>query len=95
MEEPKEAIKLNRGLKGVYFDKTEGSFIDGEAGKLLYRGYNIHDLAENSTFEETVYLLLYGELPTRKQLADLDQQLKTSREIPGPVYDVLRSVQEA
>ena len=48
---PPEIIK---GLKDVYFDTTKSSFIDGEVGKLLYRGYNIHDLAEKSTFEEGV-----------------------------------------
>ncbi|MFQ5873161.1 MAG: citrate/2-methylcitrate synthase [Dehalococcoidia bacterium] len=95
MAEPKDGIKLNRGLKGVYFEKTEASFIDGEVGKLLYRGYDIHDLAENSTFEETVYLLLYGDLPTRKQLSELEHQLKTSRKIPDSAYEVIRSVQEA
>jgi len=95
MVDAKEKIKLNRGLKGVYFDRSEASFIDGEVGKLLYRGYNIHDLAEKSTFEETVYLLLYGELPTRSQLDKLDQELKSSREIPGAVYDVIRAVQKA
>ncbi|MEE9198306.1 MAG: citrate/2-methylcitrate synthase [Dehalococcoidia bacterium] len=91
----KEEIKLNRGLKGVYFDKSEASFIDGSAGKLLYRGYSIHDLAEKSTFEETTYLLLFGELPTRQQLAELDNQLKSSRQIPDGIYDIIRSVQKA
>ena len=95
MVDSKAEIKLNRGLKGVYFDRSAASFIDGEIGKLLYRGYNIHDLAEHSNFEETVYLLLYGGLPTRSQLDELDQQLKSSREIPGPVYDVIRAVQDA
>lgn len=61
---PPEIIK---GLKDVYFDTTESSFIDGIEGKLLYRGYNIHDLAEKSTFEEVVYLLLYGKLPNQKE----------------------------
>ena len=63
---PPEIIK---GLKDVYFDTTESSFIDGTVGKLLYRGYNIHDLAEKSTFEEVVYLLLYGGLPTKVELS--------------------------
>ena len=57
-------VELKRGLKDVYLDRTQASFIDGGEGKLLYRGYNIHDLAEKSTFEEVVYLLLYGSLPT-------------------------------
>ena len=67
-----QSQQIYRGLKGVYADTTKASFIDGQAGKLLYRGYNIHDLAEKSTFEEIVYLLLYGDLPNRIQLEDLD-----------------------
>ena len=50
-------IVLKKGLKDVYFDTTETSYIDGSVGKLLYRGYNIHDLAEQSTFEETIFKL--------------------------------------
>ena len=59
-------IVLKKGLKDVYFDTTETSYIDGSIGKLLYRGYSIHDLAEQSTFEETMYLLLHGTLQTKK-----------------------------
>ncbi|MBI2165998.1 MAG: citrate (Si)-synthase [Chloroflexi bacterium] len=83
-------VELRRGLKDVYLDRTQASFIDGAIGKLLYRGYSIHDLAEKSTFEETVYLLLYGKLPTRSELAVLDKQLKQSRDIPQEVIDILR-----
>ena len=50
------APEIMKGLKDVYLDTTESSFIDGEEGKLLYRGYNIHDLAEQSTFEEVIYI---------------------------------------
>ncbi|MBI4336739.1 MAG: citrate (Si)-synthase [Chloroflexi bacterium] len=88
-------VQLQRGLKGVYIDTSEASFIDGEIGKLLYRGYNIHDLAENCTFEEVVYLLLYGKLPTRKQLAELDKTLKENRSLPKGALDVIRVVQQA
>jgi citrate synthase len=83
---------IRRGLKDVYFDTTEASFIDGDVGKLLYRGYNIHDLAEKSTFEEIVYLLLYGQLPTRDQLATLDSELRSYRHIPDQLIEVLRLV---
>ena len=72
-----EAVEIHRGLKGVYFDTSKASFIDGSVGKLLHRGYNIHDLAEQSTFEEVTYLLLYGHLPTERQLEDLDSSLRT------------------
>ena len=88
-------IKLHRGLQGVYFDRTETTFIDGRKGVLEYRGYSIHDLAEKSTFEETAYLLLYGSLPTRAELADFDSQLKASRVIPGQVIDSIRIVKDS
>ena len=55
--------QIMRGLKGVFFDTTEDCFIDEEKGSLLYRGYNIYDLAEKSTFEEGIYLLLCGARP--------------------------------
>ena len=60
-------VQIHRGLRDVLIDRTRSSFIDGDVGKLLYRGYNIDDLATQSTFEETIYLLLYGELPTQSQ----------------------------
>lgn len=78
-----------KGLKDVYLDTTEASFIDGQVGKLLYRGYDIHDLAEKSTFEEVIYLLLYGALPTAQQLADFDAELRANRRIPDEVVQVL------
>ncbi len=90
-----EKVELRKGLKGVYLDRTETSFIDGKEGKLLYRGYNIHDLAEHSTFEETCYLLLYGTLPTSSQLDQLDSQLKASREISDEVIEVIRLTKSA
>ena len=95
MAEAKEDIQLHRGLKGIYFERSAASFIDGDVGKLLYRGYNIHDLAENSTFEETTYLLLHGSLPTRSQLSEIDETLKSSRQIPDAVYQVIDLVKDA
>ena len=65
MTETGEPIKIYRGLKGVYFDRSPCTFIDGKAGELRYRGYSIHDLAEHSSFEETTWLLLNGDLPSR------------------------------
>ena len=88
-------IELKRGLRGVYIDTTEASFVDGEVGKLLYRGYNIHDLAEKSTFEEVVYLLLYADLPTSKQLEEFDATLRANRGIPGEVIQVLSLVKNS
>tara|TARA_A100001037_G_scaffold149077_1_gene134700 strand:- start:10864 stop:11991 length:1128 start_codon:yes stop_codon:yes gene_type:complete len=87
--------EIMKGLKDVYFDNTEASFIDGDVGKLLYRGYSIHDLAEKSTFEEVVYLLLYGNLPTKSELADFDSELRANRRIPDQVIEVLNLVQNS
>jgi citrate synthase len=86
---------LARGLKDVVLDTTESSFIDGEIGVLLYRGYTIHDLAENSNFVEVSYLLLYGALPTKQQLADFDKRLIQHRTLPPEVIEVIRLVKAA
>jgi citrate synthase len=95
MTESTEAIKISRGLKGVYFDRSPCTFIDGRAGELRYRGYSIHDLAEKSTFEETAWLLLRGDLPTQRQLEEFDLELKQARTLPEPIYDVIRTVKSA
>ena len=86
---------LSKGLRNVVLDKTESSFIDGEAGILLYRGYNIHDLAEHSTFEEVCYLLLQGTLPARRELEAFSGRLKRQRALPPEVLEVIRLVKTA
>ena len=86
---------LAKGLRNVVLDTTESSFIDGEQGILLYRGYSIHDLAEKSSFEEVSYLLLYGSLPTREELTAFDNRLRHQRALPGGVIDVIRIVADA
>lgn len=90
-----EEVELKRGLRDVYIDKTQSSLVDGNIGKLLYRGYSIHDLAENSTFEETVYLLLHGKLPTQSQLDEFDAQLRSNRVIPSQVTQLIEIIKEA
>ncbi len=90
MSDDTEKTEVHRGLKGVYFDRSRVCFIDGRAGELSYRGYSIHDLAEHSTFEETCYLLLHGELPTRSQLETLDAELKAARTLPSAAYEMIR-----
>jgi citrate synthase len=81
-----------RGLEGVIALESELSFIDGQKGELIYRGYDINDLAEEACFEEVVYLLANGDLPTQAQLDDLRQQLRSERALPAPVMDYLRNV---
>jgi citrate synthase len=83
-------VQLHRGLREVYIDRTTSSFIDGDVGKLLYRGYDIHDLAEKSSFEETAFLVMNGHLPTQSELDAFDAELKASRELPGEVLDIIR-----
>jgi len=87
--------KIHRGLKGVYFDRSPATYIDGQAGELRYYGYSIHDLAENATFEETAYLLLHGELPTVSELSEFDVALKAARSLPDAVLDIIDRVKTA
>ncbi|WP_146346460.1 citrate/2-methylcitrate synthase [Phaeobacter marinintestinus] len=89
-----ENVKINRGLKGIYFERCGVSDIDGSKGELSYRGYSIHDLATKSTFEEVSYLLIYGELPTPAELADFDAKLKAARVLPAPVLDIIASCKD-
>ena len=79
----------NIGLRGVKVADTKISFIDGEKGILIYRGYRIEELAERSSFMETAYLLLNGDLPETGQLADFDKQVRAAREVPDHVYACL------
>jgi len=95
MTETGEAIKIHRGLRGVYFDRSPCTFIDGKAGELRYRGYSIHDLAEHSSFEETAWLLLNGDLPSRQQLAAFDAELKSARKLPAAAVDIIRTIKSA
>ncbi len=72
----------NIGLRGIEIADTKISNIDGEKGKLIYRGFDILDLAKNSTFEETAYLLLYDSLPNKQQLEEFNAKLIDARYVP-------------
>src|ERR1017187_2796891 len=86
------AVLPVKGLEGVIATKSSICWIDGEAGVLTYRGIDIHDLAEHSTFEETTYLLWFGVLPTASQLAEFSKELAAARTLNWRIYDFLRSV---
>lgn len=86
-----DAVKINRGLKGVYFDRSGVSDIDGRAGTLHYRGYSIDDLATRSSFEEVAFLLMHGRLPTKAELTAHDRALRAARALPGAVHDIIRA----
>lgn len=90
-----EETKINRGLRGIYFERSGVSSIDGKAGELRYRGYSIHDLAVHSTFEETACLLLDGDLPTKESLERFQRDLVEARRLPGPVIDIIRTIRHA
>ena len=79
-----------KGLEGVVAANSKVCYIDGEKGVLAYRGYDIHDLAENSTFEEVTYLLWFGKLPTRAELADFSLQLVRERKIDAQIVSLIR-----
>ena len=91
----KEKIEIHRGLKGIYFERSATSDIDGTTGTLSYRGYSIHDLAEHSTFEETTYLLLFGELPTLPQLANFTSALIAARTLPTEIISLITMLKSA
>ncbi len=90
-----DKIEIHRGLRGVYFERSATTFIDGKAGELRYRGYSIHDLAQKSTFEETAYLLLFGELPNAAELARFDAELKAQRKLPEQILTLIDSLKRA
>lgn len=79
----------NIGLRGITIADTKISFVDGEHGALYYRGYAIGDLVENSTYEETAYLLTRGKLPTREQLEHFSGELAEARAIPDGIIHTL------
>src|SRR5215813_9296945 len=81
-----------RGLEGVVATTSKICYIDGDAGVLAYRGIDIHELADNSTFEETCYLLWFGRLPRAAELADLKQKLAAERKIDPAVYNMMRGL---
>src|ERR1700731_4038893 len=77
------------GLAGVVAGETEICWVDPNAG-LIYRGYDIHEMAQKANFEEVAYLLLNGELPTAAQLAEFSKALAAERQLPEPVLKMLR-----
>lgn len=81
-----------KGLAGITAADSALSFIDGDEGRLLYRGYDIHALAGQGSFAEALYLLWYGELPTRTALIVFEGLLAQERRLPSQVEAVLRAI---
>ena len=80
------------GLEGVIAGTSSICFIDGVKGRLIYRGYDVVDLAEQSTFEEVAYLLWHASLPTRGELGTLRADLQAAGALPAGVLDVLKKI---
>ena len=89
MEECKPV--LNTGLRGVVIADTRICEVDGANGRLIYRGYMVQDLAENASFEEVAFLLLYEKLPDKAELAEFKRRLLAERHLPPAVIEVLRN----
>src|SRR4028118_1665883 len=81
----------NIGLRNIEVADTKICSIDGENGKLIYRGYDILDLANHSTYEETAYLLLFGELPNTGELSEFNKKLTESRKIPHSIIKNMKN----
>lgn len=86
----REPVVIYKGLDNVYVKESRICFIDGDSSKLFYRGYSIEDLASQSTFEETAYLLIHGSLPTRTQLDEFTENLNNHRQLEPKVAELMR-----
>ncbi len=87
--------ELKKGLEGVLVAESSLSYIGGDAGELVYRGYTIDDLARNASFEEVLYLLWHGELPTTSELAEFESAMAEERHLADGVHRLVRELAEA
>jgi len=81
---------IQRGLDGVFIDSSEICFIDGMKGELIYRGYDVRELADKASFEEVVYLLWNGDLPKEDELKAFQEALRPHFSVPQEALDLLR-----
>ncbi|MFB6136352.1 MAG: citrate synthase [Halobacteriaceae archaeon] len=87
--------EIHRGLEGVVVAESSMSYIDGDAGRLVYRGYDIEDLARQASFEEVLYLLWHGELPSGAELESFADSMAVEREVPDAILDLLADLVES
>jgi citrate synthase len=91
-----EGVRIkNTGLRGVTLADTKISFVDGEKGRLIYRGYDINELTEKSTFEEVAYLLLYENLPKKDDLLVFDRKLREKRGLPKNIMNAMSELDKS
>ncbi|SFR39200.1 MULTISPECIES: citrate synthase [Halorubrum] len=89
------ADELKRGLEGVLVAESDLSYVDGEVGKLVYRGYDIEDLARGASYEEVLYLLWHGSLPTADELDAFAADLAAERDVDDDVIETVRALADA
>ena len=78
------------GLEGVPATQSSVCDIDGQRGRLTYRGYSVEELAQHSTFLETTYLLIWGELPTAAQLREFEHEVQMHRRVSFRIRDMMK-----
>ncbi len=83
------------GLEGIPAAQSSISYVDGQKGILEYRGIRIEELAEKSTFLETAYLLIWGELPTQEELAAFEHEVRYHRRIKYRIRDMMKCFPES
>ncbi|WP_254765926.1 citrate synthase [Salinilacihabitans rarus] len=89
------ADDLRKGLEGVLVAESELSSIDGDAGRLIYRGYAIEDLARGASYEEVLYLLWHGHLPDEGELAEFTEAMAAEREVDDDLLETVRTLADA
>ncbi|MCG1004191.1 MULTISPECIES: citrate synthase [Halobacterium] len=89
------ADELKKGLEGVLVAESELSYIDGDEGKLVYRGYTIEDLARGASYEEVLYLLWHGRLPNREELEAFSEEMTAHRDLDEDVLDLVADLAAA
>ena len=87
--------QVHKGLEGVTVTESDLSYIDGEEGRLVYRGYDIDDLAEHASYEEVLHLLWHGYLPDETELAAFEERMREERHVDEEVVDTVRSLAAA
>lgn len=83
---------VKAGLEDIVAGSSTICDVNGKEGRLIYQGYDIHDLAEHSTFEEVVYLLWFGRLPNKSELESIDKGLKAARQLPDDVVKAMKAL---
>ncbi|MGH7785163.1 MAG: citrate/2-methylcitrate synthase, partial [Candidatus Binatia bacterium] len=86
-----ESTAATEGLRGVVAAQSAIGDVNGEQGILIYQGYNIHDLAEHSTFEEVIFLLWNGRLPKSDELEEIKTRLRRNYEVPAEVIAMMKT----